>query len=76
MFDNIGKMVRFKNGIKMRMEGACEKDNLWRGVSVVMMDKILARDDEYLTFWPWENACYYQKDQNFDNNKFVVIMGW
>lgn len=22
------------------------------GLSVAMMDKILARDDEYLTFWP------------------------
>lgn len=52
MFDNIGKMARFENGIKMQMEGACEKGNLWRGVSVAMMDKILGRDDEYLTFWP------------------------
>lgn len=52
MFDNIGKMARFERGIKMRMEVACEKDNLWRGVSIAMMDKILARDDEYLTFWP------------------------
>ena len=52
MFDNIGKMARFECGIKKRMEVACEKDNLWRGVSSAMMDKILARDDEYLTFWP------------------------
>ncbi len=52
MLDNIGKMARFERGIKKRMEVACEKDNLWRGVSSAMMDKILAHDDEYLTFWP------------------------
>jgi hypothetical protein len=54
-------------GLKTKVSG---------GLSAEMMDKILARSDEYLTFWP-EGREIQLLSQNavFDNNEIIVITG-